>query len=225
MQDTAQALSGNETDQNAIADINVWEKSEKALVMVRAAQKIFFSHGFFAATTDMIQKEAGVSKSTLYQYYKSKEGMFIAVIAWTCKNRIRHVQMDKLLGENVRERLFDLGEKFFTVLLNEEAMALYRIVIEVSQFFPRVSDFFYKTWKQVFFPPLANILVGAAQKGEICLMESEVPQAAELFYSMIRGEIFVKLLLFPQNEPDDRQVSAWIAFSVDKFLAAYRPGC
>ena len=75
MQDTAQALSGNETDQNAIADINVWEKSEKALVMVRAAQKIFFSHGFFAATTDMIQKEAGVSKSTLYQYYKSKEGM------------------------------------------------------------------------------------------------------------------------------------------------------
>ena len=73
-------------------------------------------------------------------------------------------------------------------------------------------------------PDDSQRIVGAAQKGEICLMESEVPQAAELFYSMIRGEIFVKLLLFPQNEPDDRQVSAWIAFSVDKFLAAYRPG-
>jgi hypothetical protein len=31
--------------------------------------KVFLAHGFSAAATDMVQREAGVSKSTVYAHY------------------------------------------------------------------------------------------------------------------------------------------------------------
>ena len=36
------------------------ELSGKALKVLQAARKVFLTHGFSAATTDMIQREAGV---------------------------------------------------------------------------------------------------------------------------------------------------------------------
>lgn len=41
------------------------ELNTKALTVLRAARNVFLTHGF-SATTDMIQREAGVSKSTVY---------------------------------------------------------------------------------------------------------------------------------------------------------------
>src|SRR3546814_9810578 len=46
------------------------ELNAKALTVLRAARTVFLTHGFSAATTDMIQREAGVSKSTVYAHYE-----------------------------------------------------------------------------------------------------------------------------------------------------------
>jgi AcrR family transcriptional regulator len=40
---------------------------------------VFLANGFSAATTDMIQQAAGVSKSTVYSHYPNKEALFAAV--------------------------------------------------------------------------------------------------------------------------------------------------
>ena len=45
-----------------------------------AATDVFLTHGFSAATTDMIQQAAGVSKATVYASWSSKEALFSAVI-------------------------------------------------------------------------------------------------------------------------------------------------
>lgn len=50
------------------------------------SNKVFLIHGFSGTTTDMIQKEAGVSKATMYGCFKNKEAMFAAVIERQCTN-------------------------------------------------------------------------------------------------------------------------------------------
>src|SRR3546814_12224602 len=60
------------------------ELNAKALTVLRAARNVFLTHGFSAATTDMIQREAGVSKSTVYAHYANKEALFTAVIEAEC---------------------------------------------------------------------------------------------------------------------------------------------
>ncbi len=54
--------------------------NQKARTILQAARKVFLEHGFSAATTDMIQQQAGVSNSTVYAHYPTKEKLFIAVV-------------------------------------------------------------------------------------------------------------------------------------------------
>ena len=49
------------------------EKDQKIL---DAATKFFLIHGFSGTTTDMIQKEAGVSKATMYGEFKHEVRQF-----------------------------------------------------------------------------------------------------------------------------------------------------
>ena len=44
------------------------------------ARRVFLREGFAAASTDVIAREAGVSKRTLYAYYPSKEELFADVL-------------------------------------------------------------------------------------------------------------------------------------------------
>lgn len=53
------------------------EKQEHIITMT---EKIFVRYGFRKTTVDEIAKAAGMGKSTLYYYFKSKEAIFAAVI-------------------------------------------------------------------------------------------------------------------------------------------------
>ena len=51
--------------------------------ILEGARRIFVAVGFDAASMNDITREAGVSKSTLYVYFRSKEELFTALIAET----------------------------------------------------------------------------------------------------------------------------------------------
>lgn len=48
--------------------------------ILSGARRVFLREGFAAASTDVIAREAGVSKRTLYSYYPSKEELFQDVL-------------------------------------------------------------------------------------------------------------------------------------------------
>ncbi|SMP51028.1 TetR/AcrR family transcriptional regulator [Anoxynatronum buryatiense] len=48
--------------------------------ILAAAKKLFLSKGFEGASMSMIAKEAGVSKSNLYNYFPAKEALFQALV-------------------------------------------------------------------------------------------------------------------------------------------------
>lgn len=51
---------------------NVTTTSSKQELILNAASTIFLTHGFSAATTDMIQREAGVSKKLYMHAFQVK---------------------------------------------------------------------------------------------------------------------------------------------------------
>jgi len=55
--------------------------SEKTrAIILTAAERIFAQTGLAGARTDLIAKAAGVNKALLYYYFKSKEGLYEAVV-------------------------------------------------------------------------------------------------------------------------------------------------
>src|ERR1700693_990807 len=48
--------------------------------ILRAAERIFAESGFGGARTDAIAAQAGVHKALLYYYFKSKDGLYRAIL-------------------------------------------------------------------------------------------------------------------------------------------------
>jgi AcrR family transcriptional regulator len=75
-------------------------KSSKPQLIVETAYKLFKQNGFYATGVDLIMREAGVSKRTLYQYFPSKNDLVVAVLEYY-REQYQH-QMDALLDRQNR---------------------------------------------------------------------------------------------------------------------------
>src|SRR5262249_62328646 len=58
--------------------------SAKRRQIIDGARRMFLAQGFDAASMSEIAREAGVSKGTLYVYFKSKEELFEAIVETQC---------------------------------------------------------------------------------------------------------------------------------------------
>jgi len=61
--------------------------------LLKTAYGLFNQHGFHATGIDRILQESGVSKATLYKYYRSKEELIVAVL------ERRHQQLSEAFDE------------------------------------------------------------------------------------------------------------------------------
>ena len=60
------------------------EDSAKRRQIIEGARQVFLAQGFDAASMGDIAKAAGVSKGTLYVYFKNKEELFTAIVKQEC---------------------------------------------------------------------------------------------------------------------------------------------
>jgi AcrR family transcriptional regulator len=86
-------------------------------VIVAAALRLFYRHGFNATGIERIIKEAGVSKKALYNHFKSKDELVLATLRQRDElfrnNLMRETER---LGSTPRERLlsvFDVHHQWF----------------------------------------------------------------------------------------------------------------
>lgn len=77
------------------------EDSKKRLL--RAAIDVFSKEGYDAATTKKIAKHAGVNESLIHRYFKSKEGLFFAIVEQFHRHTV--VSPSYPLGSNLEEEI------------------------------------------------------------------------------------------------------------------------
>lgn len=64
----------------SIADWKEQEKEQRRQHITDAAEKLFFSRGYDNVTMDDIAKEVGLTKKSLYLYFKNKESLYFTVV-------------------------------------------------------------------------------------------------------------------------------------------------
>src|SRR5215467_14104370 len=69
--------------EKAAAEVRV--DNAKRRQIIEGARRMFLAQGFDAASMGSIAREAGVSKGTLYVYFKSKEDLFEAIVEEQCR--------------------------------------------------------------------------------------------------------------------------------------------
>ena len=197
------------------------EHGTKAYIVLRAARKIFLTHGFSAATTDMIQREAAVSKSTVYAHYANKEALFVAVIEAECKAFAETMYAIKFHPGKLQESLTALARAYLNIVLSEAGLSLHRIVVAESARFPALARNFYVAGPNVITLMIAEHFASAAASGELDLGHLGLDEAARMFINLVRSEPQLLYLTHPHSPPPPKQVDRWIKVVVETFMRAY----
>jgi AcrR family transcriptional regulator len=197
------------------------ERSKECRVL-EAATRVFLTHGFSAATTDMIQREAHVSKATVYACYPNKEAMFAAVIENECTAMTASIKAIDTSPGNIAKTLTHIGLSYLQIVLSPAGLRLYRVAIAEAPRFPALGRQFYLSGPKTVITMVVEILKNAQEAKEIDIRTIGVEAAATLFISMIRGEGQMEVLTHPHSLPSVIQMEQWVERAVTTFIAAYK---
>jgi AcrR family transcriptional regulator len=133
-----------------------------------AALDVFAEKGFAAAKLDEIARRAGVSKGTLYLYFKDKEDLFRAVIRDTVAPNIAAIRetveaADMPFAQVVRALL----PRFAEITSRVPVGAVAKMVIGESRNFPELAKVYYDLVVSQAIALLSGLIERAQAKGEV----------------------------------------------------------
>lgn len=176
------------------------ERDDKSQCVLDAATEVFLIHGFSAASTDMIQQKAGVSKATVYSRYPNKEALFAAVIDSACHRLMVSIE-DQISAElPLQESLPRFGRLYLEMLLSMEGLALFRLVVAEAIRFPYLAEQFYQAGPQRVVQLIEQQCEQAQVRGELNFGDVAIHQVVAMFLSQLRGELQLYALTHPQAE-------------------------
>ena len=86
--------------------------------LIETAIKLFGEFGFHATGVDRIVEEAGVTKKTLYNHFRTKNDLILAALCRFDENsRNEFIRAIEVKGRSAQERLlaiFDVAENWFS---------------------------------------------------------------------------------------------------------------
>ncbi|MBL8836055.1 MAG: TetR/AcrR family transcriptional regulator [Alphaproteobacteria bacterium] len=169
---------------------------------------------------EAIALAAGVSKQTIYNAFATKEDLFVAIVEDSV-DRITKVVAEPDPGAEPAAVLATLGRDFMTLMLDERAIRLKRILVATSAQHPRLGALFVQAGPGQARRRLAEYLAAEALRGRLAVADPMV--AAEHFFGMMSSHAHLCTLLGVAIEPPidiDRRVDLAVA----AFLRAYGPG-
>jgi AcrR family transcriptional regulator len=108
------------------------------------ARDVFMQDGFAASSMSSIAARLGGSKGTLYNYFSSKEELFIAMVQDQCdRNHALLFDFDAAGGDFI-EVLRRLGERFVRIMLSDDMLDMHRLVIAEAARFPELGKALYE---------------------------------------------------------------------------------
>ncbi len=194
----------------------------KREAILQAAMEVFLDNGYAATNMDTLAARAGVSKATIYVYFKSKDELFGELIRQRCESCFGPIEAPDLLAYDeagVKTAMTRLARRFWDLVTSPEALGAYRIVVAEAPRFPEVGKAFYVAGPAQGYRAATRFFADLAQRG---LLDVPDPRSAgEFFIGMLRSDLYSKRLL--GLDDDGRSVDAMIDSAVEVLYRAYAP--
>lgn len=197
------------------------ELPAKAAQVMEAGSRLFTEQGFGAVSMDQVAKAAGVSKATVYAHFQSKEQLFVAIVRAACLSYADNVMPEVRDAPDIRSALTRIGRSIAGFLLAPRTMAIYRVIVAEGPRFPELARRYYETGPRTFKRLLTEYLAAAVEKGQLKIDNPRL--AAELFCGMVRGPLYMQVLLDLPDEPDLLKADTVINGAVEVFMRSYGP--
>jgi AcrR family transcriptional regulator len=150
------------------------DESAKRRQIVEGARAIFLAQGFDAASMNDIARAAGVSKGTLYVYFKHKEELFEAIVEQECDAQAEGIFHLDPNDHGVESVLTRLGVAYVKFLCRPEKASAIRTVIAIADRMPEIGRKFYETGPARGMAHIAEYLTAQIDAGVLAIDDIEI---------------------------------------------------
>lgn len=200
---------------DATFDGHTQRQLAKRSEILTAATELFFEEGYGRASMDGVLAKVGGSKRTLYKHFRSKDELFAAIVTQV-SDRVLAALVPPLDSGDIRESLVTMGERYLTVLLSPDGLALYRAMVSEAPHFPELAQTFFANGPGRASSSLADFFRDQTLKGILQLDNPKL--AAEQFLGLVRGDVHLAAVLLTRK-PTKTLIRKTVGQAVDIFLS------
>ncbi|WP_429573344.1 TetR/AcrR family transcriptional regulator [Paraburkholderia sp. UCT70] len=192
----------------------------KRQVIVDAAFEVFSELGFELASMSEIAARAGVSKATLYNYFKSKDEMFTEFMGVAALQGTEAARAQLKTTVPVRDALVSFGKHCLVALLTPQLLAVRRLAhLEGGR--SNVGAMFYERGPKPGWQTVTDFLQQLIDAGKLRRCNAAIATAH--LRGLYEAELLELCLLGVPADTSSRNIAKVVQRAVDVFLAAYGP--
>ena len=193
------------------------QRDEKRETILQIAGQVFMEEGYAAASMSTIAARVGGSKGTLYNYFRSKAELFVAVIQHQCD--LGQAEIFDVSNPDLRVYLRQLADRFVRLMLSDEVITMHRIVAAEAARFPEIGAALYESG-----PKRGKMRVAAYFERAIAdgrLRPCDPVRAAEQAIELMLSGLYRRRLWNVGPPPTDEEIEANVEAGLDTFMRAY----
>lgn len=195
-------------------------KSEtKRQTILDVATKAFIELGFNNTSMSEIASRVGGSKSTLYNYFSSKEEIFSAVMETSAKREIADAFESLDFKQDIEITLNKFGRQYLASIMRGNILAIWRMAVSESER-SDIGQRFYTQGPQRGWKLVSDYLDKKIEEG--VLRKSDSGVCAMHLKGLIEAELYLSVVLGVETAPDSKKIEEVTARAVTVFLLAYR---
>jgi AcrR family transcriptional regulator len=195
-------------------------ENRKFRQILETARSLFIEVGFDAASMDLIAREAGVSKATLYVHFASKDDLLIKLVDDECRRLGPRPLWQQLDGPiDLEVALRSIARSYTEFFLDDRGLGLHRLIMTNAARFPQMAETFMAAGPGRCEDEMAAFLEIAVARG--LLRIADIRLAAVQFLNLVQGRLQLRWEL-SLGPPSAAEYEALIEGGIRVFLAAYR---
>lgn len=164
------------------------EVKERHVRVLRVASRLFIEQGYEATSLDVISRESGVAKRTLYNDYGGKGGIFHDVIMERTLLYGSAVQFTVKKNESVTHTLARAANAVIEMNLSKDTMALTRLIIADAHRFPDLMKKVVEDGNANLVNQIEKLLQAVAERGSLTVRKGwSWPLLAKTFVDLMVG--------------------------------------
>lgn len=195
-------------------------ENRKYRQILEQARALFLRYGFDATSMDMLAREAGVSKATVYVHFAGKDDLLARLVDDECAR----MEPDALWTPHdgpidLEAELLAIARRYTAFFLHDRGLDLHRLIMIGAGRFPEIAQTFLRAGPGRREDEMAGFLEAAVARG--LLRIANIRLAAVQFLSLAQGRLQLRWEL-SLGPPSAAEYEALIEGGVRVFLAAYR---
>lgn len=193
--------------------------SERRTLILDKGEEVFLEQGFQGASMAAIAARTGCSKGTLYNYFVSKEELFLACVARQCASYQETMSTLASAHGDLKQTLTEIGKRYVGFVTGEDIVRKYRMIIAEAERSPEMARAFYAAGPARGADILARFFTTAIEDGRLNAIDPA--RAAHQFMALCYNQRQKERLCNVSSPPSAAEIEADVAEAVRVFLAAY----